>query len=85
MDSGDHWMLIGWATGRSLVVRDGNAAPGGGQLWAGSPSAGVSHVMFGPPDLCPHQLADAAARASRLSHDDLTRVPVWVTADPALQ
>jgi hypothetical protein len=86
-DSGDHWMLFGWGTGRSLLVRDGNAAPGGRQLWTGSPTPGVAHVMFGPPDLCPHQIAginsgagvNSAAGASRLAHDDLTRIPVWVT------
>jgi Glyoxalase/Bleomycin resistance protein/Dioxygenase superfamily len=83
VNGGDHWMLVSWGAGRSLLVRDGNAAPGGRRLWDGSPSPGVSHVMFGPPDLGQRQIAEGVAGASRLPHDELTRIPVWVAPDTA--
>jgi hypothetical protein len=77
-------MLVTWGTGRSLLIRDSRATPGGEHLWLGSPSPGVSHVMVGQPDPRKHQIADAHVAARLLPHDELTRIPIWLASDHGL-
>lgn len=79
----DGWMLLRWGTGRSLLVRDASAEPGGAELWTGAPTPGVAHVVMGPPDLRPQQVAGAGDALVAMPYEDTTGTPVWLAHSPA--
>lgn len=82
-DDDADWMLVSWGPGRRLLVRHGDATPGGNALWRDAPAPGVAHLVAGPEHLAPATLASAPRLAHQLEHDPRTGVPVWVADDPA--
>jgi catechol 2,3-dioxygenase-like lactoylglutathione lyase family enzyme len=81
-EDGHGWLRITWGPGRDLLVRSGDAAPGGASLWAGR-DPGVAHVVFGGDQLTVGQLESGDALVEPMPFDEATAVPVWLAADVA--
>jgi Glyoxalase/Bleomycin resistance protein/Dioxygenase superfamily len=81
-EDGRGWLRFTWGPGRDLLVRSGDAAPGGASLWAGR-DPGVAHVVFGSDQLTVRQLESGDVPAVPMPFDEATAVPVWLAADVA--
>jgi catechol 2,3-dioxygenase-like lactoylglutathione lyase family enzyme len=81
-EHGHRWMRVTWGPGRDLLVRSGEAVPGGASLWAGR-DPGVAHIVFGRGPLTVGQLESGAAQVEPMPFDEATAVPVWLSADAA--
>ena len=79
-DRGHGWLRFTWGPGRDLLVRSGEAVPGGASLWAGS-DLGVAHVVFGRGPLAIRELDSGDAQVEPMPFDEATAVPVWLSAD----
>lgn len=81
-EDGPGWLRITWGQGRDLLVRSGDALPGGAPLWAGR-DPGVAHVVFGGDELTVRQLEAGQVPVRPMPFDEATGVPVWL-ADGAV-
>jgi hypothetical protein len=79
-EDGHGWLRVTWGPGRDLLVRSGDAAPGGASLWAGR-DPGVAHVVFGSDQLTVRQLESGDVLVEPMPFDEATAVPVWLAAD----
>jgi catechol 2,3-dioxygenase-like lactoylglutathione lyase family enzyme len=78
-EDGPGWLRITWGPGRDLLVRSGDAVPGGASLWAGR-DPGVAHVVFGDGELTIRQLESGNVPVEPMPFDAATAVPVWLAA-----
>jgi len=76
-ESGHRWLRITWGHGRDLLVRSGDAVPGGESLWTGR-DPGVAHVVFGGDRLTVRQLETGDDLVEPMPFDEATAVPVWL-------
>jgi Glyoxalase/Bleomycin resistance protein/Dioxygenase superfamily len=81
-EDGRGWLRVTWGPGRDLLVRSGDAAPGGASLWGGC-DPGVAHVVFGGDRLTVRQLESGEVPVEPMPFDEATAVPVWLAADVA--
>jgi hypothetical protein len=79
-EDGPGWLRITWGPGRDLLVRSGDAAPGGASLWTGR-DPGVAHVVFGDGELTVRQLESGDIPVEPMPFDEATAVPVWLAED----
>jgi methylmalonyl-CoA/ethylmalonyl-CoA epimerase len=78
-EDGHGWLHITWGPGRDLLVRSGDAIPGGASLWSGR-DPGVAHVVFGDGELTVRQLESGDVPVEPMPFDAATAVPVWLAA-----
>jgi hypothetical protein len=79
-EEGRGWLRFTWGPGRDLLVRSGDAAPGGAFLWGGR-DPGVAHVVFGGDQLTVRHLEAGEVLVESMPFDEATAVPVWLAAD----
>ena len=80
-EDGRGWLRVTWGPGRDLLVRSGDAAPGGACLWGGR-DPGVAHVVFGG-QLTVRQLESGDVMVEPMPFDEATAVPIWLADDAA--